>query len=84
LDGKLKFDITRFNQANFDLKKDGIAAQRAWVWANFTCGNQCLFTVRLRVLPALWGSETICKSPVRWRCGALHRQGMSRAGWAVA
>ena len=25
------------------LKKDGIAAQRAWVWANFTRGNQCLF-----------------------------------------
>ena len=25
------------------LKKDGIAAQRAWVWKNFTRGNQCLF-----------------------------------------
>jgi hypothetical protein len=25
------------------LKADGIAAQRAWVWANFTGGNQCLF-----------------------------------------
>ena len=25
------------------LKEDGLAAQRAWVWANFTRGNQCLF-----------------------------------------
>jgi predicted amidohydrolase len=25
------------------LKQDGIAAQRAWVWKNFTRGNQCLF-----------------------------------------
>jgi hypothetical protein len=25
------------------LKKDGIKAQRAWVWKNFTLGNQCLF-----------------------------------------
>jgi len=25
------------------LKAEGIAAQRAWVWANFTRGNQCLF-----------------------------------------
>ncbi len=25
------------------LKKDGIAAQRAWVWENFTRGSQCLF-----------------------------------------
>jgi hypothetical protein len=25
------------------LKADGIAAQRAWVWVNFTRGNQCLF-----------------------------------------
>jgi hypothetical protein len=25
------------------LKKDGIAAQRAWAWKNFTLGNQCLF-----------------------------------------
>jgi hypothetical protein len=25
------------------LKADGIAAQRAWVWENFTRGNQCLF-----------------------------------------
>jgi hypothetical protein len=25
------------------LKKDGLAAQRAWVWENFTRGNQCLF-----------------------------------------
>jgi hypothetical protein len=25
------------------LKKDGIAAQRAWVWKNFTRGSQCLF-----------------------------------------
>jgi hypothetical protein len=25
------------------LKKDGVAAQRAWVWENFTRGNQCLF-----------------------------------------
>ncbi len=25
------------------LKKDGIAAQCAWVWKNFTRGNQCLF-----------------------------------------
>ncbi len=25
------------------LKQDGVAAQRAWVWENFTRGNQCLF-----------------------------------------
>jgi hypothetical protein len=25
------------------LKADGIAAQGAWVWKNFTSGNQCLF-----------------------------------------
>ncbi len=25
------------------LKADGVAAQRAWVWKNFTRGNQCLF-----------------------------------------
>ena len=25
------------------LKADGLAAQRAWVWENFTRGNQCLF-----------------------------------------
>jgi hypothetical protein len=25
------------------LKVDGVAAQRAWVWENFTRGNQCLF-----------------------------------------
>ncbi len=25
------------------LKADGIVAQRAWVWKNFTSGNQCLF-----------------------------------------
>ncbi len=25
------------------LKQDGMAAQRAWVWENFTRGNQCLF-----------------------------------------
>ena len=25
------------------LKRDGQAAQRAWVWQNFTQGNQCLF-----------------------------------------
>jgi hypothetical protein len=25
------------------LKKDGVAAQRAWVWKNFTRGSQCLF-----------------------------------------
>lgn len=25
------------------LKADGITAQRAWVWVNFTLGNQCLF-----------------------------------------
>jgi hypothetical protein len=25
------------------LKQDGIDAQRAWVWKNFTLGNQCLF-----------------------------------------
>ena len=25
------------------LKQDGIAAQRAWVWKNFTRGNQCVF-----------------------------------------
>jgi hypothetical protein len=25
------------------LRADGIVAQRAWVWANFTRGNQCLF-----------------------------------------
>ena len=25
------------------LKKDRLAAQRAWVWENFTRGNQCLF-----------------------------------------
>jgi hypothetical protein len=25
------------------LRKDGVAAQRAWVWENFTRGNQCLF-----------------------------------------
>jgi hypothetical protein len=25
------------------LKKDGVAAQRAWVWENFTRGNQCQF-----------------------------------------
>jgi hypothetical protein len=25
------------------LKADGVAAQRAWVWENFTRGNQCLF-----------------------------------------
>jgi len=25
------------------LKKDGINSQRAWVWKNFTLGNQCLF-----------------------------------------
>jgi hypothetical protein len=25
------------------LKKDGIHAQRAWVWKNFMLGNQCLF-----------------------------------------
>ena len=25
------------------LKKDGQAAQRSWVWENFTQGNQCLF-----------------------------------------
>jgi hypothetical protein len=25
------------------LKKDGVAAQVAWVWENFTRGNQCLF-----------------------------------------
>lgn len=25
------------------LRADGIAAQRAWVWENFTQGNQCLF-----------------------------------------
>ena len=25
------------------LKGDGLAAQRAWVWENFTRGNQCLF-----------------------------------------
>jgi len=25
------------------LKADGIAAQRAWAWENFTRGNQCLF-----------------------------------------
>ena len=25
------------------LRADGIAAQRAWVWENFTEGNQCLF-----------------------------------------
>lgn len=25
------------------LKQDGIPAQRAWVWENFTRGNQCLF-----------------------------------------
>jgi hypothetical protein len=24
------------------LKQDGVAAQRAWVWKNFTRGNQCL------------------------------------------
>jgi hypothetical protein len=26
-----------------DLRKDGPAAQRAWVWENFTRGTQCLF-----------------------------------------
>jgi len=26
-----------------DLKKHGPADQVAWVWKNFTCGNQCLF-----------------------------------------
>ena len=25
------------------LKADGLAAQRVWVWENFTRGNQCLF-----------------------------------------
>src|SRR5262249_4081518 len=25
------------------LKKDGVKAQRAWVWKNFTRGSQCLF-----------------------------------------
>lgn len=25
------------------LKKDGVDAQRAWVWKNFTAGNQCQF-----------------------------------------
>ncbi len=25
------------------LRADGVAAQRAWVWENFTRGNQCLF-----------------------------------------
>ena len=25
------------------LKQDGVAAQRAWVWENFTRGHQCLF-----------------------------------------
>jgi hypothetical protein len=25
------------------LKKDGVKAQRSWVWKNFTLGNQCLF-----------------------------------------
>ena len=25
------------------LKQDGVLAQRAWVWENFTRGNQCLF-----------------------------------------
>jgi hypothetical protein len=25
------------------LKQDGVAAQRAWVWENFTRGSQCLF-----------------------------------------
>jgi hypothetical protein len=25
------------------LRQDGVAAQRAWVWENFTRGNQCLF-----------------------------------------
>jgi hypothetical protein len=25
------------------LKTDGLAAQRAWVWKNFTRGSQCLF-----------------------------------------
>ncbi len=25
------------------LKQDSVAAQRAWVWQNFTRGNQCLF-----------------------------------------
>lgn len=25
------------------LRQDGLAAQRAWVWQNFTRGNQCLF-----------------------------------------
>jgi hypothetical protein len=25
------------------LKQDGVAAQRSWVWENFTRGNQCLF-----------------------------------------
>jgi len=25
------------------LRQDGVAAQRAWIWENFTRGNQCLF-----------------------------------------
>jgi len=45
LDGKPKFDLALFNPTYFwiGLKADGPAAQRAWVWENFTRGNQCLF-----------------------------------------
>ena len=41
--GKVVLNDTDHSYFWIGLKQDGPAAQRAWVWENFTRGNQCLF-----------------------------------------
>jgi hypothetical protein len=67
------------------LKKDGPAAQRAWVWENFTQGNQCLFMdlistratipgVTIRSMESRTSIGTVCAR--RWA-----KAGATPSGW---
>ncbi len=48
------------------LKADGPDAQRAWVWENFTRGNQCLFMDPY--LERLSGYVSACSLPINSNC----------------